>query len=52
MPSALEQAAYHAWLAWSAYRKWTYCTDCGERAYCGARRQRGPWLCVGCFDLR
>jgi len=50
--SALEQAALERWRKWSSYRKHTFCTDCGELAYCGARRQSGPWLCVTCHDLR
>jgi len=39
-------------MVWAAYRKWTQCADCGERRYCGAKRQAGPWLCVDCHDLR
>lgn len=48
--SALEEAVRIAWVAWGEYGKATICSGCGEVVYCRAKRQRGPWLCIACFD--
>jgi len=50
--SALADRARRAWETWGAYAKWTFCADCGENHPCRAKRQRGPWLCLDCFDQR
>jgi hypothetical protein len=48
--SALEQQARAAWHAWGGYVKHTFCAGCLRQRYCRARRQRGPYLCVDCWD--
>jgi hypothetical protein len=51
-PSALERAARALWRDWGgAWAKFTACHRCGELAYCGAARRRGPYLCLECFDV-
>ena len=46
----LEVAARQAWRTWAVYQMHTFCHGCGGQLYCGARRRRGPWLCVDCYD--
>jgi hypothetical protein len=49
--NSLEVAARRLWRDWGGqWARWTICAGCGERAYCGARRQRGPYLCLPCWD--
>jgi hypothetical protein len=50
--TTLEAMAVEAWRRWGSYAKGTFCTACGEQAYCRAKRQSGPWLCLSCHDLR
>jgi hypothetical protein len=52
MSTTLEAMALKAWRGWGSYAKATFCTACGELAYCRARRTAGPWLCCDCHDLR
>lgn len=48
--TTLEAAALRNWRGWAGYMKHTTCRQCKQERYCGAARQAGPWLCVGCFD--
>jgi hypothetical protein len=47
----LEHVARRAWHAWGGYQKDTVCAGCGGYCRCHARRARGPFLCLECFDL-
>jgi hypothetical protein len=49
--NSLEVGARAAWAAWAAWAKFTVCRECGEPAYCGARRRSGPYLCLPCLDV-
>jgi hypothetical protein len=47
-----ERAVHRAFSEWAEWRKWTMCWDCDHWGDCGACHRRGPFLCVGCFDVR
>jgi hypothetical protein len=50
MTTSLELAASLAFREWGRFAKWTICARCSARAYCRAKRSRGPFVCLGCFD--
>lgn len=50
MTMTLEQQARELWRSWGVYAKATFCHGCARMTNCRARRTRGPWLCLPCFD--
>lgn len=48
--TTLEQKVRQVWREWARYQQFGICAGCGTWRYVGARRLRGRWLCVDCFD--